>query len=351
MKKNQNLAKISILCLCLVVTLTGAGCGASAETIIVYNWGDYIDQSVLDDFERESGINVIYEEFDTNESMYAKIKAGGTAYDVAFPSDYMIKRMIDEGGLEKINLDNIPNYAYIDDRFKNMPYDPENEYSVPYFWGTVGILYNKTMVDEPVDSWEILWNEKYANEIFMLDSQRDSIGLALKMLGYSLNSRDEAELAAAQAALIEQIPLVRAYVGDEVKDMMIAGEGALAVVWSGDALNMMLENENLDFALPREGTNIWVDAMVIPTTSKHKEAAEKFINYMCETEIAARNCDYINYSSPHTEVVRGLPAEITSDIRFYPGENDLANSEVFQDLAALLPIYDRIWTEVKAAYQ
>jgi spermidine/putrescine transport system substrate-binding protein len=283
--------------------------------------------------------------------MYAKIKAGGTAYDVAFPSDYMIKRMIDEGGLEKINLDNIPNYAYIEERFKNMSYDPLNEYSVPYFWGTVGILYNKTMVNDPVDSWDILWNEKYAKEIFMLDSQRDSIGLALKFLGYSLNSRDDAELEAAKTKLIEQIPLVRAYVGDEVKDMMIAGEGAMAVVWSGDALNMMLENDDLDFALPQEGTNIWVDAMVIPTTSKHKEAAEKFINFMCETAVAARNCDYINYSTPHTEVLRELPAEITEDIRFYPGEDDLLNSEVFQDLASMLPTYDRIWTEVKAAYQ
>ncbi|MDR1960734.1 MAG: ABC transporter substrate-binding protein [Gracilibacteraceae bacterium] len=350
MKKNR------IFCVLLIAAaLLAAGCGQNnageAETIIVYNWGDYIDQSVLRDFEQEFGIRVIYEEFDTNESMYAKLKAGGTAYDVAFPSDYMIKRLIDEGGLEKINFKNIPNYSLIGDRFKNLPYDPQNEYSVPYFWGTVGILYNKTMVDEPVDSWGILWKEKYAKEIFMLDSQRDAIGLTLKWLGYSLNSKSDAELAMAQAKLVEQMPLVQAYVGDEVKDKMIAGEGALAVVWSGDALNMMLENEDLDFALPQEGTNIWVDAMVIPSTSEHKEAAEKFINFMCRTEVAARNCEYINYSTPHTEVLSGLPEEITADNRFYPGEDDLSNSEVFDDLAAMLPLYDRIWTEVKAEYQ
>jgi spermidine/putrescine transport system substrate-binding protein len=352
LKKNSVSAKSWVFgALFLACALLLAGCGGGgAETIIVYNWGDYIDQSVLRDFEQESGVKVIYEEFDTNESMYAKIKAGGTAYDVAIPSDYMIKRMIDEGGLEKINMDNVPNFSLIENRFKSLYYDPLDEYSVPYFWGTVGILYNKTMVDDPVDSWAILWDEKYAKEIFMLDSQRDSIGITLKLLGYSLNSRDEMELEAAKAKLIEQMPLVQAYVGDEVKDKMIAGEGALAVVWSGDALNMMQENEDLDFALPREGTNIWTDSMVIPATSGHKEAAEKFINFMCRTDIAARNCDYINYSTPQTEVLQALPEEVKTDVRFYPGANDLAQSEFFEDLAAMLPVYDRIWTEVKSAY-
>ncbi|MDR1158269.1 MAG: ABC transporter substrate-binding protein [Oscillospiraceae bacterium] len=358
MKKNRAFQKSGVFRALLLAALLAAvllplsACGGGyTETVIVYNWGDYIDQSVLRDFEREYGIHVIYEEFDTNESMYAKIKAGGTAYDVAIPSDYMIKRMIDEGGLVKIDMDNIPNYLHIEDRFKNLSYDPQNEYSVPFFWGTVGILFNKTMVDEPVDSWEILWDEKYAKEIFMLDSQRDSIGITLKLLGYSLNSDDADELEAAKAKLIEQRPLAQAYVGDEVKDKMIAGEGAIAVVWSGDALNMMLENEDLDFALPREGTNIWTDAMVIPTTSRNPEAAEKFINYMCETEIAARNCDYINYSTPHREVLAALPEELKEDIRFYPGENDLVMSEYFEDLSAMLPVYDRIWTEVKAVYE
>jgi spermidine/putrescine transport system substrate-binding protein len=333
-----------------VATLSACG-GNEKETIIVYNWGDYIDQTVLRDFENEYGIKVIYEEFDTNESMYVKIKAGGTNYDVAFPSDYMIKRMIDEGGLLPINRENIPNLQYIGDRFQGQPYDPADEYSVPYFWGTVGILYNTTMVTEPVDSWDILWKPEYANEIFMLDSQRDSIGVTLKWLGYSLNSRNEAELEEAKTRLVEQMPLVRAYVGDEVKDMMIAGEGALAVVWSGDALNMIQENPDLDYAIPQEGTNIWYDAMVIPATSKHPEAAEKFINFMCDPAIAARNTDYICYATPNTEVMAGLPEEITSDIRFYPGVDDLANSEVFEDLSAMLPTYDRIWTEVKSAYR
>jgi spermidine/putrescine transport system substrate-binding protein len=343
--------KIMTVFVLVALALTLAACNSGTqESIIVYNWGDYIDPAVLRDFEDEYGVRVIYEEFDTNESMYVKINAGGSAYDVAFPSDYMIKRMIDEDLLLPINMANITNYQYTGERFRNQSYDPLNEYSVPYFWGTVGIIYNKTMVDEPVDSWNILWDEKYARNIYMLDSQRDSIGVALKLLGYSLNSRNEEELEAAKQMLIEQMPLVQAYVGDEVKDKMIASEGAMAVVWSGDALNMMLENEDLDFALPKEGTNIWFDAMVIPTTCQKQELAEKFINFMCQPDIALRNTEYINYSTPNMETMKQLPAEIVDDYRFYPAEGDLENSEVFEDLMTMLPTYDRIWTEVKSNY-
>src|SRR5690606_9163711 len=216
-----------------------------------YNWGDYIEESGMDLFEKTYTIKLNYETFRTNEYMYVTIKSGGADYEMLCPSDYTIERLPKEDRLHKLDFNNIPKYKYIADRFKNLDYDPENEYSVPYMWGTVGILYNKTMVDEPVTSWRILWDEKYSKQILMLDSQRDSIGVALKMLGYDMNTRNLEELEAAKQALIQQKPLVLAYVGDDVKDKMVAGEAALAVVWSGDAVFMKRENPDLEYALPK----------------------------------------------------------------------------------------------------
>ncbi|GAB6087658.1 ABC transporter substrate-binding protein [Alkaliphilus crotonatoxidans] len=338
-----------LIVLILASSLSLLACGKDDRvTLKVYNWGDYIDESVIDEFEKQYGIRVIYDTFATNEDMYVKIMAGGSDYDVAFPSDYMIKKMIDEELLHKIDFNKVPNYKYIDDRFKNLDYDINNEYSVPYMWGTVGILYNEDMVTEPVDSWRVLWDEKYSKQILMLDSQRDSIGITLKMLGYSLNTKNVDELEAAKNALIEQKPLVLAYVGDEVKDKMINEEAALAVVWSGDAIYMMRENENLKYVVPEEGSNLWFDAMVIPKTSNNKKEAELFINFMCETEIAYRNSDYIGYSTPHQEARKLLDPDLVNDPTAYPEEEDLVNSEVFKDLAGSIREYDRIWTEVKS---
>lgn len=319
------------------------------KVLKVYNWGDYIDESVIDDFEEKYGIEVIYDTFATNEDMYVKIKSGGSDYDVAIPSDYMIERMIDEGMLEKINFENVPNFKYIDDRFKNLAYDPTNEYSVPYMWGTLGIIYNKTMVDDPVDSWEILWNEKYAKQIFMLDSSRDSIGITLKKLGYSLNSRNEKELEEAKQELIKQKPLVLSYMGDDVKDAMIAGQAALAVVWSGDAVYMKWENSDLEYVIPKEGSNLWFDSMVILKGSKNKEAAELFINYMCDPEVALKNTKYIGYSTPNTETKKMLDEDILNDPTAYPPDELLEKCEVFESVKDVVKLYDRIWTEVKAS--
>ena len=329
-------------------TLLLGGCGAPKKELNVYNWGDYIDESVLKDFEKKYDIRVNYDTFTTNEDMYVKIKAGGSHYDVLVPSDYMIKRMIDEKMLEKLDYADIPNSRYIGAAFKNLGYDPQNEYSIPYMWGTVGILYNRTMVSGKPDSWRILWDKKYSKQILMLDSQRDSIGVALKMLGYSLNSKNPAELEQAKKALIEQKPLVLAYVVDEVKDKMISGEAALAVVWSGDAVYCRRENKDLSYFIPKEGTNLWFDALVIPKGAQHKKEAEQFINYLCETDIAYRNADYIGYASPHTEAVKKLPRELTKDRAFYPLPEDLKNSEVFVDLGSMMKDFDRIWTEVKS---
>jgi len=352
LKKTRNLV---LLLLMLVMIFSFAGCSGgdegntSKKSITVFNWGDYIDESVLQDFEKEYGIKVNYDMFATNEDMYVKMKSGGSSYDVIFPSDYMIARLIKEDMLHKIDMSKITNYEHIGDDFKNLGYDPNNEYSVPYMWGTVGILYNKTMVDEPVDSWNILWDEKYAKNLFMLDSQRDSIAVALKKLGYSLNTRNDAELEAAKQELIKQGPLVLAYVGDEVKDKMISGEAAMAVVWSGDAIYMRWENEDLEYAIPKEGTNLWFDAMAIPKSSKNKEEAELFINFMTDPEIALRNTEYIGYSTPNVTAMQMLDEEVRNDPAAYPDMSSLENSEVFEDLSDIISIYNRIWDEIKAA--
>jgi spermidine/putrescine transport system substrate-binding protein len=281
--------------------------------------------------------------------MYVKLKSGGTNYDVIFPSDYMIARLIKEDMLHKIDMSKITNYENIGDEFTSLDYDPDNEYSVPYMWGTLGIAYNKTMVDDPVDSWDILWNPKYEKNIFMLDSQRDSIAVALKKLGYSLNTRDEAQLEEAKQELIRQRPLVLSYVGDEVKDKMVAGEAALAVVWSGDAVAMKWENEDLEYAIPKEGSNLWFDAMAIPKTSQNKEAAELFINFMTDPEIALRNAEYIGYSTPNIAAMEMLDEEIRNDEVAYPDMGSLVNCEVFEDISDIIALYNRIWDEVKAA--
>lgn len=350
---------ISFILSMIMITATVSGCGKSTQNtsskkssnkkvLNVYNWGDYIGEDVITTFEEQYGIDVNYETFATNEDMYVKIKSGGSSYDVVFPSDYMIEKMINENLLQKIDFNNIPNYELIEDQFKNLDYDPNNEYSVPYMWGTVGILYNKTMVEELVDSWDILWDEKYENQILMLDSQRDSIGVALKKLGYSLNTRDVNELEQAKQTLIEQKPLVLAYVGDEVKDKMVGGEAALAVVWSGDAVYCKRDNPDLEYVIPKEGSNLWFDAMAIPASAENKEAAELFINFMCETEIAFQNTDYIGYSSPHKEAKAMLPGELLNDRTAYPLPEDTKSSEIFKDLGAYITNYDKIWTEIMA---
>ena len=320
--------------------------------VIVYNWGEYIDPEIIDLFEEETGIDVIYEEFETNEIMYPKIQSGAIAYDVVCPSDYMIQRMIENDLLAEINYDHIPNLKYIGDNYMKMSrqFDPENKYSVPYLWGTVGILYNKKMVDEPVDSWGILWDKKYEDSILMQDSVRDAFAVALKYLGYSLNSTDLDELEAAKNLLIEQKPLVQAYVIDQVRDKMIGGEAALGVIYSGEALYCQQENPDLDYVIPKEGTNIWIDSWVIPKNAKDVENAEAFINFLCRPDIAKMNFDYITYSIPNTagrdliedESLRNSPIA-------FPDDSKLENCETFRFLGDDNDaLYNRLWREIKS---
>ena len=325
-----------------------SGCKQDKPTLYVYNWGDYIDETIIGEFEKETGIKVVYDSYATNEDMYVKLKAGGSSYDVIFPSDYMLTRMLEEDMLEKIDLTKIPNAKYIEERFMGNEYDPNNEYSLPYMWGTVGILYNTTMVDEPVDSWDILWDPKYAKEILMLDSQRDSIAVALLKLGYSINTLDLDELEEAGELLKQQKPLVLAYVVDEGKDKMVAGEAALAVIWSGEATYGRMENPDLEYAIPKEGTNVWFDVMAIPKGAKNIEGAHKFMDFLNRPEIAFRNADYLGYAIPNWGGRALIPEEISTDRSIYPEEEDLVNAEIFVNLGQTLRDYDRIWTEVKA---
>ena len=297
-----------LLYLLLVITiLSASGCSGETSgenddnTLYIYNWGEYIDPEVLTMFTEETGIDIVYDEYETNEIMYPKIKTGAVNYDLVCPSDYMISKMIENDLLEEINFDNITDKDNIGKEYweKSEEFDPGNKYSVPYIWGTVGILYNKTMVHEPVDSWGILWDEKYKDEILMQDSVRDAFMVAERYLGYSMNTTDEDELQEAKKLLQKQKSNVQAYVVDQVRDKMIGNEAAIGVIYSGEAIYTQRENPDLDYVIPKEGTNVWIDSWVIPKNAKHKENAEKFINFLLKPRIAYMNFDYITYSTPN----------------------------------------------------
>lgn len=324
--------------------------------INVYNWGEYIsvddgEESFFDtnkEFERLTGIKVLYTNFATNEEMYAKIKSGGTSYDIIIPSDYMISRMINEGMLEKLDFSNIPNFSYIKEDLVNPDYDPTGEYSVPYMWGVVGIVYNTTMVDpeDNVATWDILWDVNYANNLFMFSNSRDTFGIALKRLGYSYNTTNEDEIREAAESLAEQKNLVQAYVMDEIFDKMGGGEAALAPYYAGDALTMIEDNPDLAFVVPEEGTNFYVDAMCIPKGSANKEAAEMYINYMCETLVALKNCEYVMYSTPHSEAFEYLDEEMQNSIS-YPSSEIMAKAETYTSLPTeTTKLVDGLWTSL-----
>lgn len=324
----------------------------SGEKVIVYNWGEYLDPKTIELFEKETGISVTYEEYETNEIMYPKIVSQAIAYDVVCPSDYMIQRMIENDLLAEINWDNIPNVKNMDLTYmeQSKSFDPENKYSVPYCVGTVGILYNKSMVKEPVDSWDILWDPKYKDSILMQDSVRDAFAVALKRLGHSINSTEVDQLAAAAEGLMEQKPLVQAYVVDQVRDKMIGNEAALGVIYSGEAGYTKRENPDLEYVIPKEGSNVWLDSWVIPKNAKNKENAEKFINFMCRPEIALMNFEYLTYSTPNLKARDMIEdEEIRNSKILFPEPEDLINCETFQFLGDDVDsYYNELWNKVKS---
>lgn len=335
-----------IIGIIFIFTLNLVGCKKNTPHVNFYNWGDYIDKDILKEFEIETGIKVNYDTFATNEDLYVRMMQGTTDFDLIVPSDYMIERMIDENMLDKLELSNIPNMKNIDGQFLNLDYDPLGEYSVPYMWGTVGIIYNERMIDEKIDSWEILWDSRYKDEIIMLNSQRDTFAVALLKLGYSMNTRNYDELVEAKEELIRQKELVYAYQGDEVKDTMISGDAAMAVVWSGDAVAMIEENEDLRYIIPKEGTNLWFDSLVIPKNAQNKENAEKLINFLSRPDIAAKNVDYIGYSTPISEARNLLSEDQRSSKTSYPDKDMLENTEIFKDPKDIIRLYDELWTDL-----
>ena len=346
MKRLTAIALAAVLLLAL--PLSGCAKGEKA-TINVLNWGDYIDTTLLKQFEEETGIAVKYTTMTSNEEMLVKLASADCIYDLCFPSDYLIEKLIADDLLHPLDKANIPNLGNIDPRFLDLDFDKDNTYSVPYMWGTVGILYNKTMVSDPVDSWNILWDEKYAGQILMYDSVRDTIGITLKKLGYGLNTREESEVRAAQDALIAQKPLVRAYLTDDIKMEMINGSAALAVIYSGDALACIEENPDLDYAVPMEGSNVWFDNMIIPKTSKHTAEAEKFINFLIDAEVCKTNTEYIYYSCPNQAAMQLFDAELVDDPTFNPPQEVLDRCELFHDLGDFVSVFSDAWTKIKAA--
>lgn len=344
-----------LLCAAFFLPLL-SGCGAESGengVVIVYNWGEYVDPDTLDMFEEETGIKVIYDEFETNETMYPKVEAGAAEYDVVCPSDYMIHKMIENDLLMELDYNHIPNAkANIGTQYweQSKEFDAENKYSVPYCWGTVGILYNKTMVDEPITSWAQLWDEAYRDEILMQDSVRDAFMVAEKIFGYSMNTVNTEELQRAKNALIAQKPLVQAYVIDQVRDKMIGGEAAIGVIYSGEAIYTQYENPDLEYVIPKEGTNVWIDSWVILKNAPNKENAEKFIDFMCRADIALKNFEYITYSTPN-DAAKALIVddEIKNSPIAFPNLSQYENLESYTYLGEEGDaLYNELWKEVKS---
>ena len=327
-------------------------------SINVYNWGEYIPDgseegtlNLNDEFTRLTGIRVNYTTYATNEELYAKLKGGGATYDVVIPSDYMISRMIKEDMLEPLDFTQIPNYKNIMDKFQVTEYDPDTMYSVPYTWGTVGIIYDTTAVDETEIDWDILWNEKYEDSVLMFDNPRDAFAIAENMLGFSLNTENTDELRKAAEKLKEQKKIVQAYVMDEIFDKMGAGEAVLAPYYAGDAITLMDDFEHIGFVIPKSGTNLFIDAMCIPRGCRNKEAAEMYINFMCEADSAKAVSDFIGYSTPNQKAYEMLEDEVKNDGISYPDDDFIAEkTTIFRNLSDEANLtMQTLWTEMKSS--
>ncbi|MBQ3669338.1 MAG: spermidine/putrescine ABC transporter substrate-binding protein [Clostridia bacterium] len=345
--------KLSCMLALVLALATLTGGMAFATTLTVYNSYDYIDEDVLEQFTKETGIEVEYVMFTRQEEMYTQITTGGGKYDIIFPSDYILERLIKEERLQEIDYEQCPNAKEnILDSMWNSDYDPGNVYSVPYMWGTMGILYNTEMVEDEITSWDSLFDSTYQRDVFMLDSMRDMMGLMLVYLGYDINSTDEAELAEVRDLLIKQKDdnIVQGYLVDEVKDKMVGGEAAMAVMWSGDAMYAMDLDEDgvLAYSVPEEGSNVWIDAMCVLSNSENYEAAMQFIDFMCRPDIAKRNYDYIHYASPIKQVVETLPEEEAENVAVNPGDEVLERCYFFHDLMDDMDIYNTYWMQIRS---
>ncbi|MFF2449486.1 PotD/PotF family extracellular solute-binding protein [Neobacillus sp. NPDC058068] len=343
------IAVVSAVLLYMISSLNASQGYSGGNTVTVFNWGDYIDPDLIKKFEKETGIKVIYETFDSNEAMMTKIEQGGTNYDIAVPSEYMIDKMRHEDLLLPLDHSKLPNLKHIDKRFMDLPFDPENKYSIPYFWGTVGIVYNPKMLHgKEITSWNDLWDSDLKNEILLTDGAREVIGMGLNSLGYSLNDTNKQHLLEAKEKLDKLTPNIKAIVGDEIKMLLANQEASVGLVWSGDASEIMSENEDLDYVVPKEGSNLWFDNMVIPKTAKNVEAAHKFINFMLDPKVAAQNTDYVGYSTPNKSALKYMPKEVVEDERFYPSPELTEKLEVYKNLGKKnLAYYNELFLQFK----
>lgn len=327
------------------------GCGYNKNnSLVVFNYGDYLDPSIIDSFEKETGIKILYEEYQSPEEMYMKYKADIVDYDVICSSDYILEKLRTEDELLPINFDNIPNAANVDEHLWEFSkaFDPENKYTIPHYWGTLGILYNTRLVDEKVDSWDILFNSKYSGQIIMENSVRDSFVPALKMLGYSINTDNTDELDEAEKILIEQRPMVQAYLLDSARDEMIAENAAIALVYSGEAPYATEYNDDLAYVVPKEGSNVWVDSWAVTKDCKNTENAEKFLNYLLRVDISKISFEYNHYGTPNKKLAEILPAKYTEDPALFPPSDVLDNCEIFRSLdRGTQDYYSKLWKEIK----
>ena len=336
----------------LVAAILLVGCsGQSSESITFFNYGENIDKETLKQFEEEYGIKVKMSTFDDMDTMYLKIAESNAQYDVILVSDALMPKMIDGGLLQELNKENIPNIAQMDEEYLNLEIDPGNKYSVPYMFGTIGIIYDKNVVTEEVDSWDILWDEKYKNKVFMFDTYRDTIGAALKKLGYSLNSENPEELEEAKQLLLEQRKLVDPIYGvDNGTSMIATGETALNMIWSGEGLNLQDEYPNLVYTIPNEGVNFWIDSLCIPANAKNVEGAEKFINFVSDKESALRIADEIGYTTPNKEARLEQPEHVRNNPNAYMTKEMMDLSELYVPFSLdVKKMYDGIWTEIKVS--
>ena len=344
-----------VLALTVCFSLTSCGSNTAAtsgsNTLTVFNYSQYIDPEILEQFTKETGIKIKYEEATTPEELYTKYTAGAISYDLLCSSDYMIQRLIAEGQAQPIDFDSMTYYSNINPSFRSLTeaFDPDNKYSLPYFWGTVGILYNTKLVDSPVDSWGDLFNGKYKGQIIMQDSMRDSFMVALKYLGYSLNTTDEAQIREAADLLKAQKPDVESYLVDEARDEVVAENAIMAVIYSGEAYLGKQYNENLTYVIPKEGSNMWIDSWIITKNCQNKEAAEKFLDFLCREDIAKANFEYVYYSSPNDAVVNSMDDELRSNIAVVPTTEAINNCEVYKALDnSTTELYNELWKEIKS---
>ncbi len=338
----------------LAVVFAAQTYAAPEQYINVYNWGEYISDGTDDSldvnkaFEEATGIKVNYTNYTSNEALYAKLKSGGASYDIIIPSDYMIARMIKEDMLQKIDTSKLANYANVADEYKNLYFDPNNEYSVPYNAGMVGLIYNTKMVEGKPDSWSILWDEKYADKILMIDNPRDAFGVAQFLLGIDINSENEDDWKKAADKLAEQKPLVHTYVMDEVFNMMESGEAALVPYYAGDFLTMRDNNPDLDMVFPKEGTNIFVDSICIPKSAQNVDGALKYIDFLLSEDVALANAEYLYYTSPNKAVLENDEYSLKNDPYVYPPEEAKKNTEYFHNLSqTALDRMNTLWDGLK----